>query len=102
MLIVSGTSIWTWEMWSRFQVGSNRPFAKRRARMLSTDSLPRKWSILNTCDSSKTEWTQLVSATHVAWSVPNGFSMMTLEFSFSFVWPIIVTTDANADGGTAT
>ena len=33
--IVSGTSICTWLMWSRFQTGSKRPLANRRARMLS-------------------------------------------------------------------
>src|SRR6476660_6250705 len=44
-------------MCRRFQTGSNRPLAKRKARMLSTDSLPRKWSMRNTCDSSKTSCT---------------------------------------------
>ena len=32
-------------MWSRFQIGSNSPLAKRSASRLSTDSLPRKWSM---------------------------------------------------------
>src|SRR6185437_8892379 len=55
----------------RFQIGSYRPFAKRNARMLSTDSLPRKWSMRNTCDSSKTSWTASFSARAEARSVPN-------------------------------
>ena len=29
----------------RFQIGSNRPLANRKARMFSAASLPRKWSI---------------------------------------------------------
>lgn len=32
-------------MWSRFQIGSNSPLAKRKARMFCAASLPRKWSI---------------------------------------------------------
>ena len=38
-------SIWTWSMKFRFQIGSNRPLAKRKARMFCAGSLPRKWSI---------------------------------------------------------
>src|SRR5579875_342443 len=101
MPMVSGTSICTWEMWSRFQIGSNRPLAKRSARMLSTDSLPRKWSIRNTCSSAKTAWTAAVSSWQERRSVPNGFSMMTRAFSASPVWPSMATTGAKADGGTA-
>ena len=33
--------------------------------------------------------------------MPNGFSMMTREFSASLVWPSMATTEPNADGGTA-
>ena len=32
-------------MWLRFQIGSNRPLAKRKARMFCAASLPRKWSM---------------------------------------------------------
>ena len=44
-------------MWLRFQIGSKRPLAKRRARMFCAASLPRKWSMRKTCSSSKTSWT---------------------------------------------
>ena len=47
-------SIWMWSMKLRFQIGSNRPLAKRNARMFCAASLPRKWSMRKTCDSSKT------------------------------------------------
>ena len=60
----------------RFQTGSNSPLANRKARMLSTDSLPRKWSIRKICDSSKTWCTAWLSSRAEARSVPNGFSMM--------------------------
>src|SRR5712671_3613550 len=63
----------------RFRTGSNRPLANREARMLSTHSLPRKWSIRKTCDSSKIACTVLFSAWAEARSVPNGFPMMTRE-----------------------
>ncbi len=42
---VSGTSISTWSMCWRFQIGSNRPLAKRSARMFCAASFPRKWSM---------------------------------------------------------
>ena len=38
----------------RFQIGSNNPLAKRKARMFWAASLPRKWSMRKICDSSKT------------------------------------------------
>ena len=38
-------SIWTWSMWSRFQIGSNSPLANLNARMFRAASLPKKWSI---------------------------------------------------------
>ena len=70
--------------------------------MLSIDSLPRKWSILNICDSLKTLSTASFSALDEARSQPNGFSMITREFSVASPdEPSIPTTDANADGGTA-
>ena len=34
----------------RFQIGSNSPLAKRRARMFCAASLPRKWSMRKICD----------------------------------------------------
>jgi hypothetical protein len=37
-----GLSIWMWSMKLRFQIGSNRPLAKRKARMFCAASLPRK------------------------------------------------------------
>ena len=43
-------SIWTWSMKFRFQIGSNSPLAKRKARMFCAASLPRKWSIRKICD----------------------------------------------------
>ena len=57
---VSGTSIWMWSMCSRFQIGSNSPLAKRKARMFWAASLPRKWSMRKTWSSSKTSWTTRV------------------------------------------
>ena len=56
-------SIWMWSMKLRFQIGSNRPLAKRNARMFCAASLPRKWSMRKTCDSSKTWWTKSLSFT---------------------------------------
>jgi len=35
-------SICTWSMWLRFQIGSNSPLAKRKAKMFCAASLPRK------------------------------------------------------------
>src|ERR1039457_5234442 len=55
----------------------------------------------NTWDSSKTEWTVSLRARADARSVPNGFSMITREFSARPVSPSIPTTDPNAPGGTA-
>src|ERR1017187_4833832 len=55
----------------------------------------------NTWDSSKTEWTVALRARADARSVPNGFSMITREFSARPVSPSIPTTDPNAPGGTA-
>jgi len=88
-------------MCSRFQFGSNSPLANRRARMLSTDSLPRKWSMRKICDSSKTWCSFWFRSRAEARSVPNGFSMMTREPAERSIPPIIATTDSNADGGIA-
>src|SRR6516162_10185196 len=89
-------------MCSRFQIGSKSPLANRNARMLSTDSLPRKWSIRNTCDSSKTACTAAFSERADLRSVPNGFSMITRELAeASPEEPSIPTIDSNAVGGMA-
>ena len=88
-------------MWSRFQTGSKSPFAKRIARMLSTDSLPRKWSIRKTCDSSKTRWIVSLSTRADLRSVPKGFSTTTLALLERPVAPSMPTTEAKAPGGTA-
>src|SRR5579875_1934592 len=85
----------------RFQIGSNSPFANRKARMLSTDSLPREWSIRRICDSSKTLWYAWFRSRAEARSVPNGFSAMTRDPSARPMAPIIATTDLAAAGGTA-
>ena len=85
----------------RFQTGSNRPLANRKARMLSTDSLPRKWSIRNTWDSPKAASTVWFSARADARSVPNGFSMMTLDPRARPASPSMVTVGSKAAGGMA-
>src|SRR6516165_12379955 len=85
----------------RFQTGSNRPLAKRRARMLSTDSLPRKWSIRNTCDSPKWACTVAFKARAEARSVPNGFSMMIRDPGARPAAPSMPTVGSKAAGGTA-
>jgi hypothetical protein len=85
----------------RFQTGSNRPLAKRNARMLSTDSLPRKWSMRNTCDSLKTASTAWFSVRAEARSVPNGFSTITRASLARPVLPSTPTTEVNAAGGIA-
>ena len=87
-------------MWSRFQTGSNSPFANRSARMFCTASLPRKWSIRKICDSSNAVRSVAFSARADARSVPNGFSMITRASAFRPVVRSSVTTPADADGGT--
>ena len=72
-------SIWMWSMKLRFQIGSNSPLAKRKARMFCAASLPRKWSIRKTCDSSKVSCTWALRSIALARSVPNGFSITTRE-----------------------
>ncbi len=76
-------------MWSRFQIGSKRPLAKRKARMFWTASLPRKWSMRKICSSSKYWCSMSLSATAEARSVPNGFSMTTRDRSTSLASAII-------------
>ena len=89
-------------MWSRFQIGSKRPLAKRSARMFWTASLPRKWSIRKICDSSKAPCSVAFSSTADSVVVPNGFSRMTRAAGpfrpTSWSVPMI---DSNAAGGTA-
>ena len=73
---VSGTSICTWSMKFRFQIGSNRPLPKRNARMFCAASLPRKWSIRKIWSSAKYSCSCSLSDTALSRSVPKGFSMM--------------------------
>ncbi len=70
-------------MWSRFQIGSKSPLANRKARMFCAASLPRKWSMRKICSSSKTWCSMSLSATALARSVPNGFSITTRDRSTS-------------------
>ena len=93
-------SIWTWSMKLRFQIGSNRPFAKRNARMFCAASLPRKWSMRKICDSSKTECRKSLSRCALARSFPNGFSITTREFSARSASRSIPITASAALGGT--
>ena len=60
----------------RFQIGSNRPLPKRKARMFCAGSLPRKWSMRKIWSSSNTSCNSALSATALSRSVPNGFSMI--------------------------
>ncbi len=87
-------------MWLRFQIGSNRPLAKRKARMFCAASLPRKWSIRKICCSSNTRWSAALSTRALARSVPNGFSMMIRARSTSFASASVRTTGNAALGGT--
>ena len=93
-------SIWMWSMKLRFQIGSNRPLAKRNARMFCAASLPRKWSIRKICSSSNVSCTKSLSATALARSVPNGFSITTRERSTSLASRSMVMTARAAFGGT--
>ena len=68
-------------MCSRFQIGSKRPLAKRRARMFCAASLPRKWSMRKICSSLSTAWRVSLSSCADFRSVPKGFSMITCERS---------------------
>ena len=72
-------SICTWSMKLRFQIGSKRPLANRKARMFWAASLPRKWSMRKICSSSKVSCSFRFSSTALARSVPNGFSITTRE-----------------------
>ena len=86
-------------MWSRFQMGSNSPLAKRKAKMFWADSLPRKWSIRKICSSSKISCMVRFSASAEARSVPKGFSMMIRDRSTRSAWPRARTTVPAAVGG---
>ena len=83
----------------RFHAGSNRPLAKRSARMFCTASLPRKWSIRKICASSKALRSTTSSARAVARSVPNGFSATSRERSTRSSLASISTMPDTADGG---
>ena len=74
-------SIWMWSMKLRFQIGSNRPLANRKARMFCAASLPRKWSIRKICRSRNVSCTWSFSSMALCRSVPNGFSITTRERS---------------------
>ncbi len=87
-------------MWSRFQIGSNSPLAKRKARMFCAASLPRKWSIRKICDSSNVSCSEALSSRAVARSVPNGFSMMIRDRSTRPASARACTTASAAPGGT--
>ena len=87
-------------MWSRFQIGSKRPLAKRSARMFCAASLPRKWSMRKTCSSRRTWWIRWLSCLALARSVPNGFSMITRERSIRSAAPSRWMTSVAAAGGT--
>ncbi len=84
----------------RFQTGSKRPLAKRKARMLSAGSLPRKWSIRKIWDSSNTWCTEEFRRLAEARSVPNGFSMMIRLSVARPASPSVLTTASAAAGGT--
>ena len=84
----------------RFQIGSKSPLANRNARMFCAASLPRKWSIRNTWDSSKASCTKPLSWTALGKSCPNGFSITTRAFSARSASRSMVITDAAALGGT--
>ncbi len=93
-------SISTWSMKLRFQIGSNRPLAKRNARMLSAASLPRKWSMRKIWSSANTSWIAAFRLRALATSVPNGFSMTMRESSTRWASSIRCTTSSAALGGT--
>jgi hypothetical protein len=74
--------------------------AEAQARMFCTVSLPRKWSMRKTCDSSKTAWTVSFNERAEPRSVPNGFSMITRARSASPVRLSVPTMPRLAAGGT--
>ncbi len=84
----------------RFQIGSNRPLAKRKARMFWAASFPRKWSIRKTWSSSNVRRTTRLSARALCRSVPNGFSMITRARSVNPARSSDSTTPRAATGGT--
>ena len=93
-------SIWMWSMKLRFQIGSNRPLAKRNARMFCAASLPRKWSMRKIWRSRKVSCTWSLSAIALCRSVPNGFSMTTRERSTRLASRSVLITAGAALGGT--
>ena len=84
----------------RFQMGSNRPLAKRSASTFCAASLPRKWSMRKICDSSKTSCSCSLSDIALSRSVPNGFSITTRARSTSLAWSNMPITSSAALGGT--
>ena len=96
---VSGTSICTWSMKLLFQMGSNSPLAKRKARMFCAGSLPRKWSMRKICCSLKTSCKLAFKDMALGRSVPNGFSMMIRDRSTRFASPSIRAEGNAALGG---
>ena len=101
MEMVSGTSTCTKLTWSRFQSGSKSRLAKRSARMLSIDSLPRKWSIRKTWVSSKVALMTSLRRRADSKSTPKGFSKMTRARSRSPDSPSSPTMGTTASGGIA-
>ncbi len=93
-------SIWMWSMKLRFQIGSNRPLANRKARMFCAASLPRKWSIRKICRSRNVWCSPAFSSTALFRSVPKGFSITTREFCTRSASLIILITAGAATGGT--
>jgi len=84
----------------RFQIGSKRPLAKRKARMFCAASLPRKWSMRKICSSANTACRRALRLTALARSTPNGFSMMIREPSTRPASPSSRTAGSAAAGGT--
>ena len=84
----------------RFQIGSKRPLAKRKARMFWAASLPRKWSMRKICSSAKTSCSSALSAFALSRSVPKGFSITIRERSASPASSSMCTTASAALGGT--
>ena len=83
----------------RFQIGSNSPLAKRKAKMFWAASFPRKWSIRYTWSSVKTRSTAALRWRALTRSIPKGFSMMIRARSASPASPRVCTTTSAAWGG---
>ena len=79
----------------RFQIGSNKPLAKRKAKMFWAASLPKKWSMRKTWRSRKVSCTWSFSSMALRRSVPKGFSITMRERSTR---PASRTASASAGG----